>query len=107
MSLPPELEVLAHHITREAITNAIKHASGAPLELRVELDDAALTITARNTHGDSASPIAATGSGLGLAGMRERVAAAGGNLVAGASGDDFELRATIPTRVYEPVGAAR
>ena len=107
MSLPPELEVLAHHVTREAVTNAMKHASGAPLELRVEFDDAALTITARNVRVDSASPIAATGSGLGLAGMRERVAAAGGSLVAGPKGDDFVLRATVPTRVYEPVVAAR
>jgi signal transduction histidine kinase len=107
MSLPPELEVLAHHVTREAVTNAMKHAPGARLELRVEFDDAALTITARNVRVDSASPIAATGSGLGLAGMRERVAAAGGSLVAGPQGDDFVLRATVPTRVYEPVVAAR
>jgi signal transduction histidine kinase len=105
MSLPPDLELLAHHVTREALTNAMKHGAGAPLELDLELDAVALTITARNRRMGAASPIAETGSGLGLAGMRERVAAAGGSLAAGPEGVDFVLRATLPTRVYEPVAA--
>ena len=104
--LTPELEDLAHHVAREAVTNAMKHASGAQLDLRLEQDRAALTITARNGRVATASAIAATGSGLGLAGMRERVEAAGGSLVAGVAGDEFALCATLPSggRSANPCG---
>lgn len=105
LELSPELEALAHHVTREAITNAIKHAPGAKLRIELVLDTAALTITARNAFVATASPIAATGSGLGLAGMRERVAAAGGSVVARPDGDDFVLCATLPCGAYEPAVA--
>ena len=99
LMLTPELEELAHHVTREAVTNAIKHAPGARLDLRLELDRASLKITARNSRFATASTIAATGSGLGVAGMRERIEAVGGSLVAGPAGDEFALCATLPTRV--------
>jgi signal transduction histidine kinase len=102
LELSPELEALAHHVTREAITNALKHASGEKLHIELVLDSAALTITARNARVATASPIAATGSGLGLAGMRERVAAAGGSVVAQPDGDDFVLRATLPCSAPQP-----
>jgi signal transduction histidine kinase len=96
LALPPDLEAVAHHVTREAITNAMKHAPGAKLEIHLDLDSTALTISVRNKLVATTSPIAATGSGLGLAGMRERVAAAGGSLVAAADNGSFWLRATLP-----------
>ena len=96
LELAPELEAVAYHVTREALTNAMKHAPGAALNIRLELEDRALTINIRNDTA-AASPIAHTGSGLGLAGMRERIAALGGTLDAGQDSDGgFQLNATLP-----------
>ena len=96
--LPPELETTAYRIVQEALTNAMKHAPGAPLDLRIALADGRLTITARNTLGARPSAIARTGSGLGLTGMRERVTAQGGAVAAGPDGDGtFCLYAWLPT----------
>ena len=95
--LEPEVEAVAHHIAREALTNAMKHAPGAPLEIRVELSGDELTITALSDAVTTASPLAATGSSLGLTGMRDRVEAFGGTLAAGPdSGGGFSLRARLP-----------
>ena len=97
LELTPELEAVAYHVTREALTNAMKHAPGAALNIRLELEDRALTINIRNDTAAVASPIAHTGSGLGLAGMHERIAALGGRLDAGQESDGgFQLNATLP-----------
>jgi signal transduction histidine kinase len=97
LELAPELEAVAHHVTREALTNAMKHAPGAALEIRLALDDRALTITVRNDRVVAVSPIAETGSGLGLTGMHERLAALGGSLDAGRDSDgSFRLNARLP-----------
>jgi signal transduction histidine kinase len=97
LRLPPELEAVVHHVTREALTNAMKHAPGAPLEIQLALDDRTLTITVHNDSVAAASPIADTGSGLGLAGMRERLEALGGTLAAVKDGNGgFRLTATLP-----------
>jgi signal transduction histidine kinase len=75
----------------------MKHAPGAALNIRLELDDRAVTISVRNDTAATVSPIADTGSGLGLAGMRERIAARGGTLDAEHDGDrGFRLTATLP-----------
>jgi signal transduction histidine kinase len=56
----------------------------------------------RNTRVATTPSIAATGSGLGLAGMRERVAAAGGSVVAHPDGGEYWLRATLPRGAAAP-----
>lgn len=97
LQLPPDLEAVAHHVAREALTNAMKHAPGAPLDIRLALDDRMLTITVRNGIVASPSPLAETGSGLGLAGMRERLESLGGTLVANKDGNGgFGLSAKLP-----------
>lgn len=97
LELAAEVEATANHVAREALTNAMKHAPGAPLELRLTQSAGELTISARNASVAAASSIAATGSRLGLANMRERVEALGGTLVAGPDPDGgFSLRARLP-----------
>jgi hypothetical protein len=91
------IEAIAYRIAQEALTNAIKHAPGAHLEVGVALAGDELTITFRNDAVAAPSPIAHTGSGLGLAGMRERLAALDGSLTAGAEADGgFRLQARLP-----------
>jgi signal transduction histidine kinase len=97
LELAPEVEAIAHRVVQEALTNAMKHAPGAAVEVEVDLGDEELRITVRNAAVVAPSTIAHTGSGLGLAGMRERLAALDGSLAAGPEPDGgFRLCARLP-----------
>lgn len=76
-ALPPGLETALYRIAQEALTNAARHAqaSEAQVDLRVDADGLALTISDNGRGLDPARP-----PGRGLIGMRERVAAYGGAL---------------------------
>lgn len=95
--LPPGLQLTLYRIVQEAVTNACKHAPGAPVDIAVTITDAQVDVTVRN---DAASPPAATpaaGSGYGLLGIRERVAVYGGRLDAlPTRGGGFAVHVTIP-----------
>lgn len=102
-SLPPEIEAIAYRVVQEALTNAMKHAPGAAVDIRVAVGDGELVITVRNDTSDQTSAIADTGSGAGLAGMRERLAALGGRLDAGPTADGgFRACARLPLRRSPP-----
>lgn len=83
-------------VAQEAITNARRYAAGAPVTARLfpVPDGAELTVTN--------GPGAATGvhgSGMGLLGMRERAAEAGGTVHAGPdAGGGWTVRLHIPTK---------
>ncbi|WP_232324008.1 sensor histidine kinase [Catenuloplanes japonicus] len=84
---PPDAD-LAYRIVREALTNARKHASGAPVSL---IFDGAV-ITVRNRSG----PGGTRGAGTGLIGLAERVELAGGALTHETVDGRFQLTATLP-----------
>ena len=92
-------DLAAYRIVQEALTNAIKHAGGAPTTVCVQWSEHALAIEIRD-HGTGA---ARNGdSGHGLVGMRERVRLYGGDLEAGpASGGGWRVHATFPLHVRE------
>jgi len=73
---PPEVEAVAYYIACEALTNAIKHA--APSRVTVQTMRTAESL--RLVVADDGIGGAAPGSGSGLAGMVDRVAAQGGKL---------------------------
>ncbi|MEV4020285.1 histidine kinase [Nonomuraea angiospora] len=87
---PGPVPDLAHAVVQEGLTNAAKHAPGAPVGVRVSPE----RVTVRSGRPRS-RPLALPG-GLGLAGLRERVRLAGGTLTAGPAGDGFELDVSIP-----------
>lgn len=93
--LPPGLDVTAYRIVQEALTNALKHSHGARAEVEIATEAAALSIQVRNTAGHRV--LGATGAGLGLLGMRERVALFGGELETGPLPDGgFRVAARFP-----------
>ena len=97
LSLSPQIEAIAYRVVQEALTNAMKHAPHATLDLRVTLDADQLAITARNDTAAEISAIARTGSGLGLDGMRDRLRILGGTLAAGPDAlGGFRLHARLP-----------
>ena len=92
-----------YRFVQEAITNAVKHAPGQKVTIKVGFDEADghLELTASNPHTGLAPAFRAgaqqlvTGSGLGLLGLRERMEAMGGDLTVTTT-PEFTLRARIP-----------
>jgi signal transduction histidine kinase len=92
---PAAVGLTAYRIVQEALANAARHAPGAPVQVSVRAEPAALDIWVRNAP--SGRDVAAGPDGLGLAGMRERVAAVGGELTVGPTPDGgFEVHALLP-----------
>jgi signal transduction histidine kinase len=94
--LPPGVELSAFRIVQEALTNALTHAGPARAQvvLRYRADDFELEIS-----DDGPGMGAASGSGYGLVGMRERVEVYGGELEAGRRPEGgYALRVRLPLR---------
>ncbi|MGW7520277.1 sensor histidine kinase [Streptomyces sp. NPDC054796] len=91
-----------HRVTREGLTNALKHASGAPV--RVTFHDEGDTVVVSVVNG--APPVPRSpggGSRSGLVGLQERISLLGGTLHAGPRPEGgFALSARIPVRPESP-----
>jgi signal transduction histidine kinase len=98
--LPAAVDLAAYRIVQESLTNAHKHGTGGGVQLRVAYtaDGLAITVDNRAARGKA-------GSGYGLTGMRERVAAVGGTLAAGLDDKEhFSVRAFLPAPDSTEVG---
>ena len=85
----------AYRIVQEALTNAGKHAPGAPVTVLVERTQGQLLV--RVTNGAPREPSHATGGGFGLVGLGERVRTLGGTLRAEPRLDGgFLVEAVLP-----------
>src|SRR5271166_2336174 len=98
-TLDPGVELAAYRIVQEALTNARRHAPGAAVDVELHFADDALGLRIRdNGPGPPVAQSVAAG-GHGLLGMRERAAAAGGELRTGAApGGGFLIEATLPAK---------
>jgi len=101
---PPELvSRTAYRVVQEALTNARKHAPGAPI--RVRLGGRPGGLLAIEVDSGPAAPGASApgigGTGTGLAGLAERVALVEGTLEYGPSGTGFAVRAWLPWQTEE------
>jgi signal transduction histidine kinase len=94
--VPAAVGVALTGAAREALTNAARHAPGAPLRVVLEYRAESVTLTIAN--GPSPRPAAPRSGppGTGLTGMRERLALAGGRLRAGADGEGWTVEAEVP-----------
>ena len=102
--LAPGSDLAAYRVVQEALTNAAKHAGGAPTRVRIAYTAADLIVEVANNAGRHTLD-AADGTGRGLIGLRERLAVCGGQLHAGPHGDGgFQVRAIIP---LQEAGEAR
>jgi signal transduction histidine kinase len=95
-SLAPAAGLALVRIAQEAVTNARKHAAGAAVTVTLSFRTTTTDLTIDN-HQAVASPLAATGSGYGLQGMRERIELVGGSLTAGPVGTLWRVHAEVPT----------
>jgi signal transduction histidine kinase len=101
-AVPPGLDLTAYRIVQEALTNVLKHAGPATVNVTIDYHPDSVCIdVADNGRGASTAPAdGVPGDGHGLLGMRERVAVFGGRLDAGSrAGGGFRVTATLP---FEP-----
>ncbi|MEY9926270.1 signal transduction histidine kinase [Catenulispora sp. GP43] len=99
-ALDPGVELAAYRITQEALTNARRHAPGAPVDVELRFTDETLRLRIRDSGPGAESQdtdSVASAGGHGVAGMRERAAAVGGRLAAGPSPTGgFLVEAELP-----------
>ncbi|GAA4095751.1 sensor histidine kinase [Actinomadura miaoliensis] len=89
-------ELVAFRVVQEALTNALKYAHGSRTEVGVRHGEKEITVEV-STDGTGSSAGSPGGSGRGLAGLRERVDALGGEFTADRRPDGgFVVRARIP-----------
>jgi signal transduction histidine kinase len=94
--LLPGVELTAYRVVQEALTNTVKHATGATAAVRIEYSAELLRVEITDTGG-APGATAATGDGRGLIGLRERLAVYGGTLQAGRRlSGGFRVTAQIP-----------
>ena len=118
--LSAQAELALYRTTQESLTNVLKHAEAAAVEVRLEYRDdeahkevvltvadqpgapgtGALAPRAGSRLPSSEQTPADTGGGQGLVNLRQRLAAVGGSLEAGPGpGGGFIVRARIPSEV--------
>ena len=98
-TLDPGVELAAYRIVQEALTNARRHAPGAAVDVELHFADDALWLRIRDNGPGPPAAQPVTAGGHGLLGMRERAAAAGGELRTGAApGGGFLIEATLPAK---------
>ncbi len=105
-ALPASVEMTVYRVVQEALTNAVRYAGDAPIDIQVIFSPAAITVFVDDEGASASSGPRATGttshlpggSGHGLVGMQERLAAVGGTLEAGPRrpGPGWRVYATIP-----------
>jgi len=90
---PAAVDHAAYRIVQEALTNALRHAPGAEARVRIGYERTEVVVEIEN---DGAA-VAEHAEGSGIAGMRERARAVGGNLHAGPRPQGgFAVRARLP-----------
>ncbi|MCO1658951.1 sensor histidine kinase [Pseudonocardia humida] len=98
----PVIAATVRRVLSEALTNAMKHAPGAPVRVGVDADVDGLRLSVR-TGAPPATPGSPPGSGSGLTGLAERVRLVGGRFAAGPAPDGgWTLTAELPAAPGPP-----
>ncbi|MFD5450567.1 sensor histidine kinase [Streptomyces sp. NPDC003470] len=97
-ALHPGLDLTAYRIVQEALTNVAKHAATSRARVRLAYTAHDLTVAVTNDADPRAGAAPRRAErGFGLAGMRERVLAAGGSFRAGPRArGGFEVLCSLP-----------
>jgi signal transduction histidine kinase len=109
--LSPGVDLTAYRIVQEALTNTIRHARATQAAVTLRYEPGYITVSVTDCGRRPNGPPSArdrvigrpgsllAGSGLGLAGIAERVVSCGGNLSVGPTeADGFAVTARLPSR---------
>jgi signal transduction histidine kinase len=90
------VELAVYRVVQEALTNALKYATGAEVTVELRHEAGAVELRIVDAGGNAAS---GGDGGRGLVGMRERVTVYGGTLETGPlPTGGFEVRARLPSK---------
>ena len=100
--LPREVEIALFRVLQESLTNVYRHAAARSVDVRIVCNDGHVTLTVADDgkgiphevlarFHDGAAP------GIGLGGMRERLAEFGGKILVDSSSGGSVVQAVIPT----------
>ena len=95
----PTTRLTVVRVLQEATTNVLRHGDpGGEVRGHIVVGDDTVQLTISNSlpSGAAGGPLAHLGSGYGLRGMRERVAASGGTFSAGIVGPRWCVAVTLP-----------
>jgi signal transduction histidine kinase len=90
-ALPDLVDVAVRRVVREALTNAARHAPGAPITITCDVTAHTARLTVSNPADDAPGA-----DGSGLAGLRERLRLLGGRLDVTRGDGRFYLTAEVP-----------
>ena len=99
--LSEAVSLAAYRIVQESLTNARRHAPGAPVRITLAFDSGRLCLAAENRL-RSPSPANGAAPGVGITGMIERAVAVGGTLKAMELPDRFRVEAELPYELSDP-----
>jgi signal transduction histidine kinase len=99
-------ELAVYRLVQEGLTNAVKHAGPrARVAVVLSWQPEALIVAVVDDGGEVPVPMPVPGTGAGLQGMRERVAAVGGTFSVAPGDRGFQVRARFP-RVTQSSGGS-
>ena len=93
--IPEPVSLAAYRIIQESLTNARRHATGAPVKVTLSFRPQRLAVAIENATG-SPQHANGRGPGVGILGMRERAAAVGGTVTARQLRGGFRVDAELP-----------
>lgn len=95
--LPTDAGMALYRGVQEALTNVVRYAQGSTAHVALEYgaDVTVLTVEDRRPESAPVAEALVTGSGLGLIGLRERLAEVGGSVTAGPTKDGWIVRMEV------------
>jgi signal transduction histidine kinase len=90
--VPAPVATAVYRVVQESLTNTVRHAGADRVVVTLRYAPTSVVVDVQDNGSGAADVV----DGNGIAGMRERVAALGGALTAGAGKAGFTVRATIP-----------
>jgi signal transduction histidine kinase len=93
--VPETVSLAAYRILQESLTNARRHAAGAAVHVTFSFEADRMKVAIENDEGRP-DPVNGRGPGVGIMGMTERAAAAGGTVIARPLPRGFRVDAELP-----------
>jgi signal transduction histidine kinase len=96
-----EVDAAVYHVIQEGLVNAFRHGRASAVKVLFWVSDRVLRVHVWDNGRGSTQIV----EGIGLSGMRERVAALGGTITAGGRPDGFQIMVDIPVEPLSQIAA--